>query len=259
MRQIMKLWTVGLTILSALGCADSYSIREQFIIGQIPAEQKNYKGGIVCDPTDEDIKTAIALGIASKDTDTLEYAYNTKLPRGFFDEDYIYLKVETPLYRISNHAREQAREYRQVDQKFIEFVRKRCSARISLTQEYVSTAVPFRQYAFQRQIMLLRDGIRVEPLKEVFVYAGQNPFSDTLSIARHDIAKSLQALAQIGLENEESRALSPVRDEILGEKKIEKQVRSFAVPNFNAIFSVEELRKPGNYEVLFRTPPVICC
>jgi len=289
MRHNTKMWYFGLFILLAFGCAGSYSVREHNIISQIPEEQRIYKEGIVVYPTDGDIKRAIDFGAASKDSDALEYAYLKKVPGDFFDEDTIYFKISTPLYYISYHAKKQAREYRQVDYQYIEYIRGLRAAKISLTQQYTGGAT-LRQYSFQRRIILLRDGIRVEPLKEIVAYSGQHPFSDALAINTQAImAKVAQASNQYtkgyfatmnneqkdrliqmyrangltedqissmtGLGTDEIRRLSPranaVQDTKVGGNKENKMTLS----ENEAIFLIEELKKPGTYEVVFRTPP----
>jgi hypothetical protein len=122
-------------------------------------------------------QAAILLGTASKDGDTLEYAYLTKAPRGVFASDEIYVRVATPLYLIASHAREQARDYRKADDSFVQYARSLGAVRISISQRYIST-VTWDAYAFQRQVVLLHDRVRVEPLREIPAWAGQNPFAD---------------------------------------------------------------------------------
>ena len=289
MRHIMKVLYLGLFMLLAFGCAGSYSVREHNMISQIPEEQRIYKEGIIIFPTDEDIKRAIDFGAASKDSDVLEYAYLKKVPGDLFDDDTIYFKISTPLYYISNHAKKQAREYRQIDYRYIEYIRGLRAAKISLTQQYTGAAT-LRQYAFQRRIILLRDGIRVEPLKEVVTYSGQHPFSDTLAINTQAImAKVAQTSSQYtkgyfatmnseqktrliqtyrangltedqissmtGLETDEIGRLSPRTNAAQDTKMDGNKETKITLSELDAIFSIEELKKPGIYEVVFRTPP----
>lgn len=71
------------TSLLAAGCAGGYSIREHAIRSKIPQEFRNYTDGIIANPTDADVRQAIALSKASKDNDALQYAYLTSSAQSF--------------------------------------------------------------------------------------------------------------------------------------------------------------------------------
>jgi hypothetical protein len=268
-------------IMFFVGCAGNYSIREQNILSDVPSEYRNYNGGIIVDPNDNEVKSAISLGVSSKDSDVLLYSYLIKLPRELFDDDTIYFKVVTPLFLISDHAREQARDFRQIDQKYVERARKLNAVKLSLTQQYTSN-VTLRQFVFQRQIILLRNGIRVEPLKEITPINGQNPFNDKLGKnAQATIAKTTQMATQysrgfattmnkeqkaqlirtyksMGLTEEQMVAYTGFSSDEIKSFSVgasEAQEGKIALTEFDAIYSVEGLNTPGNYEVVFRTPP----
>ena len=220
------------TALLAAGCAGGYSIREHAIRSKIPQEFRNYTNGIIANPTDADVRQAIALGKASKDSNTLSLAYLRKAPKNLFksndilyyslhipygkyealargmDPNNILIRVATPLYLIANHAREQARDYRKVDDNFVQYARKLDAVRIAI---YAGNIISLQQF------ILLRDGVRVDPLLEIQAWAGKNPFTDKLGNA------------------------------INGKISLSK---------FDAVFPIDELSKPGNYELVFRTSQV---
>lgn len=263
------------------GCAGSYSLREQAIRSRLPQEFRGYTNGVIANPTDADIQSAIALGTASKDDDTLEYAYLTKAPRGLATDE-IYIRVATPLYLIASNAREQAQDYRKVDDSFVEYVRKLGAVRISISQQYIST-VTWDAYAFQRQVMLLRDGVRVEPLSEIPAWAGRNPFADKPSkqmqaalsqisqtaaqysrgfaanMTPEQKAQVLRSYQAMGLSEDQMAAYTGFsHDEIhqiLG-AQASASGGKIALSEFDAVFPIDELTKPGHYELVFRTPQI---
>lgn len=269
-------------MLFLCGCAGSYSLREQAIRSKIPADFRGNTNGIIAAPTDADIQAATALGVASKDNDALEYAYLVKAPRGAFASDSIYVKVATPLYLIASHAREQGREYRSVDSAYVQYARGLRAARISTTQQFINTAT-WDAVAFQRQIILLRDGVRVEPLKEIPAWAGQSPFADKPNKqVQAALAQVNQVAAQysrgyaanmtgaqkeqvlrsyraMGLSEEQMAAYTGfTRSEIQEILKTQNSTNGgmMALTEFDAVFAIDELIKPGHYEVVFRTPQI---
>ena len=271
----------SLTALLLAGCAGDYSMREQVIRGKLPQEFRSYAKGIVARPTDADIQVAIALGTASKDEDTLEYAYLTKAPRNMFDTDDIYIRVATPLYLIANHAKEQARNYRKLDDSFVQYALGLRAVRISISQQYIST-VTWDTYGFQREVALLRDGVRVEPLREIPAWAGQNPFADKPSkqmqsalsqvgqtaaqfsrgfaanMTKEQKEQVLRSYQAMGLSEEQMVAYTGFsREEMQGLLGTSASAGSGKVvlSEFDAVFPIEQLTMPGHYELVFRTPP----
>jgi len=264
------------------GCVGGYSIREQAIRTNIPDELRAYTNGPVAEPSDMQIQQAIALGAASRDKDTLDYAYMTKAPRGMFTKDQIYVKVSTPLYLIARHAREQAREYRKVDDDFVGFVRSLHAVRISMIQQYINTAT-WDTLAFQRQVMLLRDGLRVEPLVDIQAWGGRNPFADkpskemqaALSGVASAAAQYSRGLAATMTRDQKERVLRSYQAMGLSEdqmatytgfshaeireilaSQIQQAGGKVALSEFDAVFPIEEVIKPGRYEIVFRTPQI---
>ena len=270
------------TALLAAGCAGGYSIREHAIRSKIPQEFRNYTNGIIANPTDATVRQAIALGKASKDNDALQYAYLTKAPRSLFNQDSIYIQVATPLQLIANHAREQARDYRKVNDNFVQYARKLSAVRISISQQFIST-ITWDAYGFQRQIILLRDGVRVEPLLEIPGRAGKNPFAEkpskemqatfasidqtmkqiskgwTANMTKEQKEQVLRSYRAMGLSEDQMAAYTGFsRDEI--QEILDTQSNAvdgkISLSEFDAVFPIDELTKPGNYELVFRTPQI---
>jgi hypothetical protein len=129
----------------------------------------------------------------------------------------------------------------------------------------------------------LRDGVRVEPLSEIPAWDGQNPFADKPSkqlqaalsqvmqtAARYSrgfaanmtpeqkvqVLRSYQAM---GLSEDQIVAYTGFsRDEIhqmLG-AQASASGGKIALSEFDAVFPIDALTKPGHYELVFRTPPV---
>jgi hypothetical protein len=256
------------------GCQTEYSLVENSIRNKIPDAYKQNTDGIVSNPTASDIEQAVQLGKSSKDNDVLAYAYLTKAPRGFFSTDEVYVKVQTPLFLVADHAREQAREYRSVDPEFVEYAKNLKAVRISVTQQYLNTNT-FYAYAFDRQMILLRDGVRVEALQSIPSWDGKNPFADKMS-------KQMDAvLANVGnIANQYTKGyLATMSDEqkqqlvqsykAMGysDQKIQEltgistgeganepgSVGTVQLTEYDGVFPLEEVCKPGNYEIIFRT------
>lgn len=278
---LQKHMLVILTMPLLLAGCGGYSVREHAIRSNLPQDLRTYNNGIIANPTDTDIQAAIALGATSKDDQTLEYAYLTKAPRGLFANDSIYIRVATPLYLIADHSREQTRDFRKVDDDFVQYARTLGAVRISISQQYMST-VTWNAYEFQRQVVLLRDGIRVEPMPEISGWEGQNPFADKPSkemqaalsqvsqtmtqysrsyaanMTQEQKVQLLKTYQTMGLSEDQMAAYTGFdHDEIhqiLGEQ-VNTSNGNIVLSEFDAIFPVDELRKPGNYELVFRTPP----
>ncbi len=282
MKYTHPLVTVVGAVFLLVGCG-GYSLQEQIIRDKIPQDFRNYTSGIVAAPTDADIQAAIALGTGGKDDDdALQYAYVTKVPRGFFDGDDIYVRVATPLYLIASHAREQAQSFRKVDGAFIQYARSLRAVRISIQQQYINTTT-WNAVGFQRQVMLLRDGVRVEPLTELQAWAGQNPFADKQSKQMQaTIARVNQSAAQLS-RGAAANMTRPQKEQLLNSYRAmglsEDQMITYtgyprdeireilnsqglviagkvSLSEFDAVFLIDELLKPGHYEIVFRTPQV---
>lgn len=282
MKTTQQLIAAVIALLLLTGCAGGYSLREQMIRTKIPQEFRGHTNGIVAIPTDADTQAAIALGTASKDNDTLEYAYLTKAPRGAFSSDQIYVKVTTPLYLIANHSREQTREFRKVDDAFVQYARGLRAVRISMTQQFTTT-VPWDAVAFRRQVSLLRDGLRVESLAEIQAWAGQSPFTErpskqmqaamaqvnqtaaqfsrgfAASMTHEQREQVLRSYRAMGLSEDQMVTYTGfTRDEIrqILSSQASASTGKVSLSEFDAVFPIDELVKPGRYEIVFRTPQI---
>ncbi len=175
----------------------------------------------------------------------------------------------------------QAREYRKIDEKYIEYLEGLNAVEICLLQQYTNYD-SWNAYAFKRQIILLRDGVRVPHLTEIARYKGENPFKnlpqnikvgleDALAIGKEAIISALKqyysamplegkkelisAARLAGLSDAEIAEYSgaPIEERReLSSGKISKSV--VYLSEFDGIYSIDELKKPGEYEIIFRTP-----
>ena len=95
-----------------------------------------------------------------------------------------------------------------MDDNFVQYARKLGAARIAI---YAGNIISLQQF------VLLRDGVRVDPLLEIPAWAGKNPFTDKPGNAING---------------------------------------KISLSEFDAVFPIDELTKPGNYELVFRTPQI---
>lgn len=269
----MRFGSVGFGLLLVVsGCG--YSLVEHSIRADIPATFRDHTSGIALTPSDADVQEAVALGRQSKDGKALMYAYLAKANRP--DPTYIY--VATPLYLIAAHARLQARDYRELDSEFVACIRVLNAVRLSMIEQYTYGAHFGEVQAFDRQVTLLRDGTRVVSLKEIKTCRGRNPFLSTESVSSSEVAALVVESAAkytrpyFATMTEEQKALTIRNYKAAGFS--EAQIASMTgqappagdlgasgapqmvtLSEVDAVFSAEELNRPGNYEVIFRTPP----
>lgn len=235
--QILGL-VISLTLLA--GCATSPSLLERTYLAKIPPSYANHQAGIVSSPSDDDVQQAVAFGIAAKqESEPLEYAYLIKLSKSAVSTDVIYLRVETPLYLISRHVSDQARNYRALDQAFISYARTLGAVHLAATQQYMSSAT-WQAYAFSRQLILLRDGVRIEPLQELAAWAGANPFATQQQPSMASVMALIDQTAQ--------RYGAPAANSSAG--------GNLQLAESDAVYAADELRKSGTYEIIFREPKV---
>lgn len=282
---IKKLVSVALCGVLCSSCAQaaSWSLVERGYIKKIPAIYANHQTGPILVPTDDDVRLALEFGAASKDKqEPLDYAYLIKSRESALNSDSIYVTVTTPLALIAMHAREQAKEYRKPDDEFVSFARALGAVAISVSQQFMTTN--FRTVTFDWQLILLRDGVRVEPLKGVASWNGGNPFTASKPhLAQHNatLAAVQQAAAQqlrvAAASMDEAGRKAMVRQlaatgwsdaqicsglgwspeelaKIKGEGPANAAQAMFPLAERDAVFSIEELRKPGRYEIVFRRP-----
>lgn len=259
-------------VLTACGSTDStYSFRESAIVNNIPEDIRNYSGGIIKSPSDSEVERAILFGQESKESDELTYAYIFKPDVGFLNTTYV--SIETPLHLISRHAKNQAREYSSLDEAYIEFLRELNAVNLSLTSQELGPAT-YNVYTFDHEIILLRDGIKVEPLSKVASWNNMNPFAYNEALAQQlaninqmTAASTTAVFAQMP-EEQKKKMIEVYKAAGVSNQYIESafELEETGVSNelnyistLNAIgkqmtiYSIDELKKPGRYEIVYRT------
>ena len=177
----------------------SWSWVEKSIIGNIPATYLQHKTGIVVSPTDDDVKEAVQFGISDKENKAVEYAYLIKGPSDFWGGTDVYVHVQTPLFLITDHARRKAREFRDFDVEYIAYCKALNVAKISVVQQTYTRS--WNIIGTKMQLILLRDGKRVEPVNMLRVYKGRNPYGQKLSPQLEVITENAMKNAQQHLAN----------------------------------------------------------
>tara|TARA_R110002049_G_scaffold162267_2_gene327970 strand:+ start:249 stop:1145 length:897 start_codon:yes stop_codon:yes gene_type:complete len=264
---------ISLVIIT--GCQGNFSLREQQILADIPEDQQKYSKGIVSNPEIIDIEKAISFGESSKDNSSLMYAYIKKGPSNFWSSSDVYLKIETPLYLVASHSKEQAREYREIDSQYLEYCKNLDAVKLSLTQQFNRS---FTAYPIKREIILLHNGKRVKTLSSIESYNNNNPF---MSEQEKQIAKltsdamrkysSLMPSSSIMMSEEQ---LTNIEASYTSMGFTEDQIKTYMAlitkgTNINSeltkkntnipltetdnIYKIGDLNKLGTYEIVFRT------
>jgi hypothetical protein len=261
--------------------AASWSLSERSIVKKIPDVFLKHTAGPVLQPSDSDVSDAISFGAKSKeDASVLDYAYLIKESVSGWRSDVIYVTVSTPLHQIALHSFEQSKAYRSVDEEKVSFLRKARVVKISICQQYMSRA--FTAIPVKRDVILLRDGVRVKPLTEIQSYHGAFPFSDrtadvqrmaglegiqqaALASMRDSLASMtpeqrkamIPKLRAMGVSDSQLRAILGV--DVEGLQRLsgaDNASATLSVSECDGFFEISELRKPGRYEVVFREPKV---
>jgi|GEM_PF-1651480 len=262
-------------LLFIFGCA-RFGLREQIIISGLPEKYRNHTSGFILSPTESDIDRAIVLGKNSANDDSLlTYAYVIKAPYSFFSGD-VYVRIATPLYLISDYAREQTRNYKEIDTPFIEYCKRLDAVKISLIEQYISRS--WRRYPFERQAILLRDGKRIEPLSIIKSFNGFNPFMMQQNKEIQNIMASYQKIAPSQSFTMTKEQLEDLEKTYRSMGYSEAQINTYmsalragtnlvkssdqnnmpiqiSLLKSDAVYKASELKKPGKYEIVFRTPP----
>ena len=240
----MKTWLLVLAAGLLSGC---YGLRESMIVSDLPEPYRSHTSGFVLSPSKADIDAALALGKSDKDGQLVEYAYIEK-PGGL----NTYVMVHTPLFLMADHARDQAQEYRDPDQGFIDYCKGLDAIQISLQLQGMTQN--YNMYAQRPQVILLRDGKRVEPLSAIKGYKGRDPFlkPDKKTQAAID---SMMRNASASMTPEAKAAMDSYY-KILG-AGAPAASGEISLSEFAGVFSAAELKKPGTYEVVFRTAQAI--
>ena len=262
-------------LLFIFGCAGS-SLREQSIIKRLPEKYRNHTSGFILSPTKSDIDRAIVLGKNSaNDHSLLTYAYIIKGPYSIWSGD-VYVRIATPLYLISDYAREQTRNYKEIDTPFIEYCKRLDAVKISLIEQHIGGN--WKAYPFKRQAILLRDGKRIEPLSIIKSFNGFNPFMMQQNKEIQNIMASYQKIAPSQSFTMTKEQLEDLEKTYLSMGYSEAQINTYmnavragtnlvkssdqnnmptqiSLLESDAVYKASELKKPGKYEIVFRTPP----
>ncbi|NQV17112.1 MAG: hypothetical protein HQ534_01000 [Armatimonadetes bacterium] len=275
MKNVFLLFVILITIIS---CSYSgWSLHEQGYINKIPENYQNYFGGIIKEPSQENINNAVNFGIQEKDSNALEYAYLTKAT---FGNMIVYCKIYTPLRLIAEHSKNCAREYIHTNDSTIKYLSKMNAVKIDVMPQYTSTTT-WNTYAYEEDFILLRDGVRVPTLKQLNAMDRNNPFDFIIAPEINDIQKKAmqdamqytqlytsaytkeqkitycKQLKMMGYSNNDIVNYTGFpADSVsayIGKVKINKVDIIYFTEKDN-IYSIEELNKPGNFEIVFRTP-----
>ena len=262
-------------LLFIFGCAGS-NLREQSIIKRLPEEYRNHTGGFILSPTKSDIYRAIVLGKNSaNDHSLLTYAYIIRGPYSIWTGD-VYVKIATPLYLISDYAREQTRNYKEIDTPFIEYCKRLDAVKISLIEQYISGG--WKRYPFKRQAILLRNGKRIEPLTIIKSFNGLNPFMMQQNKEIQNITASYQKIVPSQSFTMTKEQLEDLEKTYRSMGYSEAQINTYmhvvragtnlvkssdqnnmptqiSLLESDGVYKANELKKPGKYEIVFRTPP----
>jgi hypothetical protein len=232
----------SLLFLPALLVGCGFSVREQLIRQSLPEVYKEHKTGIISNPSAEDLNQAIELGKASKESEDLyQYAYIEKP-----GDLHSYIYVKTPLFLLAQHSFECSREYSRIDDEYVDY----CKSLDAVKLEFMKQLVTRNYYAFliPYTLVLLRNGERVESLKNLPSYHGKNPF--------FKIDAALQA--HINSITQQSLQAYPEQYRRIVSSYLEgiNQQAGTSIPltENDHIFSSQELSKPGKYEIVIRTP-----
>lgn len=262
-----KLAAVGMLTVLCLGCS-TYSLVETNIRSKLPADILNYQKGIITHPTETDIQSAIEIGISSKDDDRLKYAYLHKETLSSFEHSTIYVQVKTPLFLISNSARNSARDYVSLNNDFNTFCSKLDLAAIEVNRQYPTKSM--QNIAYKQSFILLYNGLKVEQVKTIPTFEGRNPFitdsdpvTHALNAAYANIPKARISKEQISSIKASYKAAGATETEINTYLNYVKNLYSVdgkattsqpSVIGTSNIYTVENLNKSGKYEIVFRTP-----
>lgn len=234
-----------------LGCSQ-YSLVEQNILNQIPSNYQSHNEGIIAVPSDEDIEQAIEFGQQCKDkSQVLDYAYIEKPEHGNW------ILVKTPLYLIAKHSLEKAQEYRNPNSTFIDYCKNIGVVKIELGSDKDPN---YSYLGMMGDVILLRNGRRVEPITEFKAFNYSNPYESMFF--NKDIKETMELTNQMMETSNESLIESQkMMEEIYKEMNIDIPIPTFSsvgdkvsLSSNSSCFDIRELNKPGNYEVIMRVP-----
>lgn len=237
------------------GCAGSYSVVQENPGPKIPAFYAGHSSGIVSQPTEAEIAQAVQFGSVERDNPSVvKDAYLSKAETSAFAPEAFYIIVRTPLYLIARHALERARTGRAPDPKYIAFARRLGFVKLAVSERFISLA-NWDALAIARDLSLLRDGARVKPAASIPAWNGVDPFFDP-----DDPLASWRATSWLkhGVEDMELQSLRQSQEGVAQTSgkygRGAQRTASIALAPGATIFSIEEMRKPGQYEIVLGQP-----
>jgi hypothetical protein len=231
--------------------ASEYSLKDQGIRSGIPTEILNYTSGPMIAPDDAAVALVVDFATKSREGQAFQYAYIFKKEQGWSNGN-VYVHVQTPLQLIGEHARHQAREYRAVDREFVDFARGLRVVRLMVTEEGMSSNL--RASGVSRPFILLRDGQRVEPASNVPMWRGNSVFAPPASQVRPTVATPYLSEQQL-TDMEANYRRAGLSEENIARLMGMLKGRVPTPTNPGDVFPIEDLTRPGIYEIVFRHPP----
>ena len=275
MKKLLFLLLISIIIVS---CSYSgWSLREQGYIKKIPANYQTHINGIIKNPSQQTINKAISFGKNNKDENALQYAYLTKTS---FGKMIVYSHIYTPLRLIAEHSKNCAREYIEIDSSMVDYLSKMNAVKIDVIPQYTST-YSWNTYAYEEEIFLLRDGIRVPTITQINAFNKNNPFDlitvpEIGEIQKKAMQNAMQytQLYTAGYTREQKIAyckqlkmMGYTQNDIVNYSGFpadsvkvyigtveSNKVDTIYFTEKDNIYSIDELNKPGFYEIIFRTP-----
>lgn len=289
-----KILIILILAINFNGCNPEYSLAEKKYVDKIPSTYSNHNSGIIHPLKDTDIKEAIEFGKQDKDNRSLEYAYLVKGPKiskisgvgllfatpsQIVSSDYTYIRIRTPLFLIADYARDQAREYRATDSTYVDYLKNLDLVQLDVVQQSSSTST-YYAFAFNREFILVRNGIRVEPVNKIISFKGQNPFKEKVDKSTEAIFNEMMKISaaytrnlylnmpesqkkqivesyiNMGLPREQIAIYTGLNSDEINEFMDIKNGHEIEIPLLETenIYSVKDLKQDGLYQIVFRTP-----
>lgn len=265
------------------GCVSSkWSYVENRIRKKIPLTYLNHNTGIIVNPQSNHIKNALIFGQLSKDNNALDYAY---IEKAVFNKVTVYTRVYTPLHLISMHSINCAKEYLEIDSTVVDYLKKMKAVKVSITPQVTNTisSNPYlwTTHSYKQEFILLRDGIRIPTINELPALNRNSPFDCLIAPSINETQEKI--LNQTMQYTQNMTAMYTREQKILYCQNLKKsgfdnsyivKFTGFPADSVNVyignvetvkndvvyftendnIYSIEELKKPGIYEIVFRTP-----
>jgi hypothetical protein len=180
---------------------------------------------------------------------------------------------------IADYARDQAREYRATDSTYVDYLKNLDLVQLDVVQQSLSTST-YYAFAVNREFILLRNGIRVEPVNKIISFKGQNPFKEKvdksteatinemmktsaaytrnlyLNMPESQKKQLVESYRNMGLSGEQIAIYTGLNSDEINEFMDIKNGDEIEIPLLETenIYSVKDLKQDGLYQIVFRTP-----